>query len=296
MTTVPGGVTVTPTAGDLALALAKILEIKNIVETVHSHVFNEFIPHLQDEHPETFNLLLEIGVGPRNFLAYGVFPQPSENYAPTIPGGFLKGGELKPVNVDAITEYVTHSWYEEESGGKPSESPPPRDEFEKTEAYSWIKSPRYNGLPCEVGPLARLRIAGLYKPLSRHGASLIDRILARLEETLLVAGKLSEWIFEVSPGKPVYTEFPLLNEAEGYALWEAPRGALGHWVKIGNKVIERYQIISPTTWNASPRDANGVRGPIEEALVGAPVPGGKDRLNVLRIIRSFDPCLACSVH
>jgi hydrogenase large subunit len=79
-------------------------------------------------------------------------------------------------------------------------------------------------------------------------------------------------------------------------LWEAPRGALGHWVTISGGKIDRYQVITPTAWNVSPRDDLGTLGPIEEALIGVPVPDAKNPLDIVRVVRSYDPCLACTVH
>jgi len=107
-----------------------------------------------------------------------------------------------------------------------------------------------------------------------------------------------EWIDELVPlaGKPTWVEFKVPNEAFGVGLWEAPRGPVGHWTKIKNSKIERYQVIAGTSWNACPRDDNRVRGPIEEALMNVPVPDVKKPLNVVRTIRSYDPCLACTVH
>ena len=82
----------------------------------------------------------------------------------------------------------------------------------------------------------------------------------------------------------------------GAGFFEAPRGALGHWVKVKDKKIENYQAVVPSTWNASPRCENKVRGQYEESLIGAPVPDPDNPINVVRVVRSFDPCLACAIH
>jgi Ni,Fe-hydrogenase I large subunit len=82
----------------------------------------------------------------------------------------------------------------------------------------------------------------------------------------------------------------------GAGFYEAPRGALGHWVKIKDKKIANYQAVVPSTWNASPRDEKKVRGQYEESLIGVPVPDADNPINVVRVIRSFDPCLACAIH
>jgi hydrogenase large subunit len=91
-------------------------------------------------------------------------------------------------------------------------------------------------------------------------------------------------------------EKPVPKTGRGMGVWDAPRGALGHWIEVDNWRIKNYQMVVPSTWNAGPRDENGVKGPYEQALIGAPVPDLDNPINVVRIIRSFDPCIACAVH
>jgi hydrogenase large subunit len=130
----------------------------------------------------------------------------------------------------------------------------------------------------------------------RNGISVMDRHAARAEEALKVAIALRNWVDQINPAAPVYTDFDTPASGSGVGLTEAPRGALGHWVSIADRKIGRYQIVTPTCWNASPRDATGTRGPIEEALIGTPVRDPNEPIEVLRIIHSFDPCLSCAVH
>ena len=203
-------------------------------------------------------------------------------------------------------------------------SPIPTEKYPK---YSWAKSPRYklNGdyVPLEVGPLARfvvnrkfygnpldLRVDENSKP-SLTSANVLSRVMARVQETLWligapsygIEGELINWIMELEPNMETAVKNApnILKDGRyrGYGLWEAPRGALGHWVTVNNRKIELYNIIAPTTWNVSPRDHRGRRGPIEEALIGTPVKEKNGELiinNIGRVVRSFDPCLACSVH
>ena len=103
------------------------------------------------------------------------------------------------------------------------------------------------------------------------------------------------WVNQLKVGGPVYTPVRPLTAAS-YGLTEAPRGALGHWLQIANRKISRYQVVTPTCWNASPRDNAGKRGPIEEALIGTPVADVNQPVEVVRVIHSFDPCLSCAVH
>ncbi len=296
MTTLPGGVTTTPTPERISAAYMRMKQVKGTVDSVYNYVYDKLIPHLVSEHPEETEMLLNIGVGVENFLAYGAYPQPDEGYKTLFKRGIYLNGSFEPLNIDNIVEEVKHSWYTDRSGGKPAEEIPPEPQYGKEGAYSWAKAPRYKGYPCEVGPLARLIVSRKYEPLSKHKASVLDRTLARLVETKILTDKTLEWLLELKPDEDTYLPYEVPESGMGVGLWEAPRGALGHWIKISRKKIERYQCVVPTTWNISPRDARGNRGPAEESVIGAPVPGNKDVLQVTRILRSFDFCLACSIH
>lgn len=124
----------------------------------------------------------------------------------------------------------------------------------------------------------------------------MDRIKARMLEAKLLIGPLDRWLTSLEPGGEAAALVKIPDDAVGVGLSEAARGALGHWLKIGRGCIERYEAVVPTTWNASPRDAAGQTGPIEAALTGLPVADPDNPLEVIRVIHSFDPCLACAVH
>ena len=298
MTTVVGGVTVIPTADKIAQAYVRMLKIKSTVYDVYTYLKETFIPHLIAEHPDVVNALLNVGVGCKNFVSYGVYPDPVEPFKPEkffMPRGVMISGAKGPLDVNKISENVKYAWYTDQSGGKPSEEIPLKDAYGKSGAYTWIKAPRYNGNVCEVGPLARMIISGRYTPLSKAGASLYDRLVSRLEELKVLTDAALTWIPELKPGATVYTPHVIPDSAEGTGLWEAPRGALLHYINIVEKKIDRYQCVVPTTWNGSPRDDAGKLGPMEQAVLNTPVPAG-DTTNVLRVVRSFDPCIACSVH
>jgi hydrogenase large subunit len=130
----------------------------------------------------------------------------------------------------------------------------------------------------------------------RQGISVIDRHAARVIEAKKVADAMEQWVLQLKPGEPAYAESKVPDSSEGVGLMEGARGALGHWIKITNKKIENYQAVVPTTWNCGPRDDKGVRGPVEEALVGTAIVDTDNPLEVVRIVRSFDPCIACAVH
>ena len=280
------------------------------------------------------------GAGVGNFLAYGVFENDNESNTSNLyfPRGIIKGKDLSkvlPVDHTKITEYVTHSWYEYSDGNDKSRHPwdgetnykysgpqPPYEHLDTEKKYSWLKAPRYDNMPMEVGPLARMlvafasghkRVQEVVKFVLEHLKvgpevlfSTLGRVAARGVETLVTAEMLPVWlgqltenikkgdlkIHEGSKWEP--STWP--KEAKGYGMHEAPRGALGHWVKIKDQKIENYQCVVPSTWNGSPRDASGQRGPYEAALIGTPVADQEKPVEILRTIHSFDPCMACAVH
>ena len=280
------------------------------------------------------------GAGVGNFLAYGVFENDNESNTANLwlPRGIIKNKDLSkvhPVDHTKITEYVTHSWYEYKEGDSKAKHPwdgetnfkytgpkPPYEFLNTDKKYSWLKAPRYEDMPMEVGPLARMLVAYgsghkrvkevvdlVLKKLGVGPAALfstLGRVAARGIETLVTAEMLSVWLDELIANikKGDYkvhngekwepSSWP--KEAQGYGLHEAPRGALGHWVKIKNGKIENYQCVVPSTWNGSPRDAKGQKGPYESALIGTPVADPNKPVEILRTIHSFDPCMACAVH
>ncbi|MBW2475914.1 MAG: nickel-dependent hydrogenase large subunit [Deltaproteobacteria bacterium] len=234
-----------------------------------------------------------------------------------------------------ITEYVTHSWYNYSQGddkglhpydGETSHNytgPKPPYEFLDTDGkYSWVKSPRYMDQPMEVGPLARVLVAyakgvpevkstvdyvlnTLNAPASALFSTL-GRTAARGVDCLLLAQKNEVWLDQLADnmGRGIYETFnkekwdpaSWPKEAQGFGYHEAPRGALGHFIRIENQKIANYQAVVPSTWNAGPRDASGQMGPYEASLVGTPIADPEKPLEILRTIHSFDPCLACAVH
>jgi Ni,Fe-hydrogenase I large subunit len=111
-----------------------------------------------------------------------------------------------------------------------------------------------------------------------------------------MANQCAEWVMKLDPSKPVHTKFEIPKESTGMGLTEGPRGALGHWIGIKDQKIDRYQCVVPTTWNCSPRDDKGNLGAVEQALLGTPVADPDNPIEVARVVRSFDPCLACAIH
>jgi hydrogenase large subunit len=152
----------------------------------------------------------------------------------------------------------------------------------------------------ETGALARQVVNG--HPLIRErieaaGGNVANRVFARLLELALVLPEMERWVQALEPGEPFCTHGELADQAAGVGLVEAARGSLGHWLQVERGLIRNYQIIAPTTWNFSPRDRDGLPGPLEHALVGTPV--GQDEetpVAVQHVVRSFDPCMVCTVH
>ena len=126
--------------------------------------------------------------------------------------------------------------------------------------------------------------------------SVMGRHLARALETKIIADSMANWVLELKPGEPAYTSYEIPQEAMGMGLVGAARGALGHWIEIKDAKIANYQIITPSTWNISPKDDKGQPGPLEQAIAGTKIKDEANPFEIVRIVRSFDPCLACSVH
>ncbi|MGD9973015.1 MAG: nickel-dependent hydrogenase large subunit [Desulfatirhabdiaceae bacterium] len=261
--------------------------------------------------------------GTTNFMAYGDFPasekEPESLY---LPGGVIMKRDVTKVGAaqqEKITESVTRSWYEEGTAKHPSkgETKPKHGEYKTDAKYSWLKAPRYEGEPCEVGPLARVLVA--YGKGHAEIKSLVDSTLKKLDipvtalfstlgrtaarglETIAIGdameGMINELITNIKNGDTkTYQAWQMPDKGMGYGLNDVPRGSLGHWIEIENKKIKNYQYVVPSTWNLGPRCEKGKRGPVEEALIGTPIADPKRPLEVLRTVHSFDPCIACAVH
>jgi hydrogenase large subunit len=284
---VPGGATKVATPEDVSAFSTLLAEICCFIETV-------YVPDvllLAEKFPEYAG----IGRGWGNLLAFGVFDQDAAGTTKLLARGrYTDGTNLDSGGVDAnqIKEYVARAWYSSASGLNPA-SGATTPSKSKAGAYTWVKAPRYLDKPHEVGPLARMWAGGEY----RKGISVLDRHAARALETRKIAGAMATWVAQLDLAKPFYSYRPLVGSRSGIGMTEAARGALGHWVAIDrNKKIASYQVVTPTAWNASPTDDMGQKGPIEKALVGTAVRDLASPVEVLRVVHSFDPCLACSVH
>ncbi|MGE5310132.1 MAG: nickel-dependent hydrogenase large subunit [Nitrospirota bacterium] len=251
-----------------------------------------------------------------NFLAFGEFPEseqePESLFFPR--GAIFRRGAVAGVDTSAILEHVKRSWYAGDTALHPSvgETVPSYTSLNTAERYSWLKAPRYQTEPMEVGPLARMLVAhGSGQAEARRAVddffgttglptnalySTLGRTAARALETQIIADAMGQWLDQLQFGGSTFQGWRMPAAAEGMGLNEAPRGALGHWIEIQNQQIANYQMVVPSTWNFGPRCASGKPGPVEQALIGTPVADPERPLEILRTVHSFDPCIACAVH
>lgn len=311
---IAGGCTATPSREEL-------LEFRELWEEQVKFVNEVYLPDVVAVGTGPLLPLATAGLGATdgNYMCYPMFPQDapasSADYAlggsnHLVGGGVISGGELnpaQPVDFGRITEAIEHSWYDYPAGVSslhPSEGVTDFN-VRKEGAYSFLKAPRYSGETMEVGPLARglvnryPQLMDLINAGAKAGA--VARHFCRAVESKLVGEAGLAWIdrlIELATAGPLVgmKDMPVPRSSRGMGAWDAPRGALGHWVDIKDHRIKNYQMVVPSTWNAGPRDEKGIRGPYEQSLIGAPVPDADNPINVVRIIRSFDPCLACAVH
>ncbi|MGQ9801976.1 MAG: nickel-dependent hydrogenase large subunit [Candidatus Saccharicenans sp.] len=327
---------------DQALNAEKLAVIADSIKRMNDFIDQVYLPDLLAVAPYYLEYAA-VGEGLGNFLAWGEFPEGDLNEIDKLifPRGAIINRDLKNVIVpdprDAakMKEFVTHSWYKYSSGDEAGLFPwegetvfnytgpkPPYEYLNVEGKYSWLKSPRWNELSMEVGPLARVLI--LYATGHKETVELVNAVLEKLKapvsavfstlgrtaaraiETKVIGGLLQkfydELIAEIKAGNTDtfnaerWEPRTWPKKALGFGYTEAPRGALGHWVVIENKKIKNYQVVVPTTWNASPRDHRNQPGAYEASLVGTRLAVLEQPLEILRTIHSFDPCLACAVH
>ncbi|WP_102692217.1 nickel-dependent hydrogenase large subunit [Rummeliibacillus pycnus] len=279
-----GGVTTKATAEKVVLLDANLQKITAFIN-------EEMIPDVYDiakYYPEYFQL----GGGYGNLLSYGSFNH-YEDLGTLYVDPFVKMNDrIEVFDETNIQEKIDYSWFKAPENTYKPDSIVPVPDMDKKEAYSWVKAPRYNHLPFEVGPLARLILCGAYP----NRVSAMDRTIARALETKKITEIISTLLKQIIPDVDVQQKYEIPESASGKGLVDTTRGALGHWLKIKDKKISFYQIITPSTWDFSTRDENGNRGVAEEALVGTPIQNPDQPVEIGRILRSFDPCMSCATH
>ncbi len=321
-----------------SLNMGTIAALRELVAKGHDFVTRVYIPDVIAV-GGFYKDWTHYGAGVGNFLAYGEYPEGDDSEPRLfLPRGVIHARnfmQIEPMSPEKITEQVKHSWYNYEGGDDKGLHPfkgetnpaytgptPPYDRLNLDEKYSWLKSPRYDGQPMEVGPLARMLVAYgsgqqrvkelVGKVLSALGVgpealfSTLGRLAARAIETQVLIEKMDDWVSELAESM-ARRDYRIQDNSKwdpaswpkdcfGAGFHEAPRGALGHWVHIQDGAIANYQCVVPSTWNAGPRDTAGQRGPYESALVGTPIAKPDQPLEILRTVHSFDPCMACGVH
>jgi hydrogenase large subunit len=327
---------------DTALNAERLSIISDSIDQIVEFVDQVYLPDVLAIAPHYLEYA-SIGEGLGNFLTWGELPGDDidDTSQFVVPRALILDRdpttltEPDPRDFDRMQEFVTHSWYEYAGGDAGGLHPwdgetkfnytgpqPPYDELNVGDKYSWLKAPRWDGKPVEVGPLARvlamyatgheqtvdlvdLTLATLDAPLSAVFSTL-GRTAARAIETKVFADTLRTTydglIAAIKAGDTStfnderWEPRSWPSKARGFGFMEAPRGALGHWIVIDKGTIENYQMVVPTTWNASPRDHLDQPGAYEASLIGTTLQKPEWPLEILRTIHSFDPCMACAIH
>lgn len=305
----PGGVTRAPSLRDKLRMQASLRAFRAYLEAemfgapLEAFVALESVAALEAWGTGDVALFLEIaadldlaamGRGAGCYLSYGAYPTAA---GPVFARGIWAEGALGAFDPALIAEDLSHAWMLGEAA-HPDKGQTVPDEAMRDPGYSWCKAPRLGGLGYETGALARQVVDGhpLARALAGEG-SVRARIVGRLLEIARTQLVMEAMLAAIDPAARFMADWAAPRDGVGEGLVEAARGALGHWCRIEKGRIASWQIIAPTTWNFSPRDAGGVPGPLEAALVGAEVQPGEDTpIAVQHIVRSFDPCMVCTVH
>jgi len=317
------------------LNMQKLYMIKDLMAEVGQFVRQAYLPDvvaIGSMYPEW----LSYGRGVVNYMAAPDLPLNAFATEFDLPGGIIMGADTSTLRTiedwqdqdfrNGVAETSAHAWYEGDADLHPweGETVPDFTEFQDDGAYSWVKAPRLNGEPMQVGPLAQVLVgvAQGHPLITRYATQALDTAsslagtplgldvmhstLGRHLARAIRASCLSEladkhWqllVDNIASGDTTTFNPPAFpaGEQRGVGIHEAPRGTLSHWIVIEDGVIQNYQAVVPSTWNAGPRDAANRMGPYEASLVGNPVADTDQPLEVLRTVHSFDPCLACAIH
>lgn len=258
----------------------KIISLKSILDNIEQFINDKMIPDVYEigkYYPEYYH----IGKGYGNLLSFGCFDNYKELGTLYVDPLVYSNNKITTFNPDEISQENEYAWYDEKN----------EPNIHKQQAYSWIKAPRYNNVPYEVGPLARQWLCGDY----RNGISVMDRTIARVLEARKIVRIMKKLLKNLIPGISVQEEYEVPEKSIGRGLIDTTRGALGHWLIIDNQKIAFYQIITPSAWNLSTQTGN-MKGTGEQALIGSPVKDIGTAVEIGRVIRSFDPCVSCATH
>ncbi len=317
------------------LNMDRLYMLKDLLTEVVQFVQQVYLPDacaVAGFYPEWF----DIGAGIKNYLAVPDLPTDPASTTFDLPGGTIVDGNLAGVRPitgprdeyfrQAVVEDVTHGWYQGRGAQHPwkGETIPDYTDFQEDGKYSWVKAPRFEGKPMQVGPVSNILVGyALGHELTRTWTDLalerasaiagrpltVDKLhstmgrhVARAVRTAVLSElALRHWellVSNVLKGDAAVYHAPTFPKGavEGCGFHEAPRGTLSHWVVVKDGTLANYQAVVPTTWNASPRDEQGTPGPYEAALLKNPIANPEKPLEVLRTVHSFDPCMACACH
>jgi hydrogenase large subunit len=317
------------------LNMEKLYHIKDILDEVRSFIEQVYFVDVCAI-GAMYADWLGYGQGVTNYLAVPDLPLDTKGTEFDLPGGTIMNADLSTVREiktfedpyfkDNVSECIAHAWYDGNWTRHPWEEDtvPSYTKYDANAKYSWVKAPRFNGRPMQVGPLAQVlvgyalghkpTVTWAAKALETAGAvaktklspavlhSTLGRHAARMIRTAMIAEMASRhWnllVNNIGKGDTAIFNPPTFPKGEqrGFGFHEAPRGTLSHWIVIENGRIANYQAVVPSTWNAGPRDEKEQPGPYEASLVGNPVADPERPLELIRTIHSFDPCLACAIH
>jgi hydrogenase large subunit len=262
------------------MTIDKMIAMTSILNGIEGFINDKMLPDVF-KIGEYYSEYYHIGRGYGNLLSYGCFDNYKELGTLYVNPLVYSNNAITAFHPDEITQVNTYAWYDEKN----------EPHIHKQQAYSWIKAPRYNNLPYEVGPLARQWLCGDY----RNGISVMDRTIARVLEARKIAGIMKTLLENLILGVSVQEKYTVPEKSTGSGLVDTTRGALGHWITIEDSKIAFYQIITPSAWNLSTQTET-MKGTGEQALIGAPVNDIDSPVEIGRIIRSFDPCVSCATH
>jgi hydrogenase large subunit len=317
------------------LNMEKLYRVKDVLDEVVAFVQQVYVPDvcaIGAMYPEW----LGYGAGVTNYLAVPDLPLDTKGTEFDLPGGTIMGGDLSSHKAiasfddayfrDSVEESIAHAWYDGDWQRHPfeEETVPKHTEFQDGGKYSWVKAPRFQGQPMQVGPLSQVLVGYVagHEPTKRWADAALEKVSAvagvkvtpeMLHSTLgrhaaravrtAVLAELGQKHWKLLVDNIASGDTDIFNpptfpsgEVRGFGYHEAPRGALSHWAVIQGGKIKNYQAVVPTTWNASPRDGKEQKGPYESSLLGNPIADPEHPLEVLRTVHSFDPCLACAIH
>lgn len=269
----------------------KIARLRSLLQKIRQFICEKMIPDVCTI-SEYYKEYFKIGRGYGNLLSFGCFNQYEKLGTLFVDALEFSDRKIKKLNPKEITENVYSSWYTAKNDTYTPFEAISEPDIKKGDAYSWVKAPRYKGLPYEVGSLARMWLCGDY----RNGISTMDRTLARALEAKKIADIMLVLLNNLIPDVCVQKQYEIPQSVYGSGLIDTTRGALGHWIKIENSVISLYQIITPSAWNLSTRSQDNLPGPGEKAMINTVIKNMDAPVELGRIIRSFDPCISCATH